>query len=279
MVMEGFLSACYHVCPNHTNFQFDTTFMYVTAALCMIKLYQNRHPDITPSSHNAYLILALITLLAMIGAIYQHSSLLWILFGIGFGIFITVASIEFYYNGHWSFNRKAIKQLVQYIKQEWRKGPTWQAIRPVYPDRMIFLVIFAIANSFLIWWGIIKPPMAFAMFLIIIVFADLLLYLGFYIVMKLWNREPFKKRALFLLALSMVSWGASLYFFLKQGADWSLTPAQSRELNHDCILFGFYDMHDVWHFISSLSLFLSFTLILIMDDGLRFTPQKDIAVF
>ncbi|XP_063366824.1 SID1 transmembrane family member 1-like [Cydia amplana] len=40
--MEGILSACYHLCPNKMNFQFDSSFMYVLAVLCMIKLYQNR---------------------------------------------------------------------------------------------------------------------------------------------------------------------------------------------------------------------------------------------
>ncbi|KAL6471984.1 hypothetical protein MHYP_G00206340 [Metynnis hypsauchen] len=44
LMMEGLLSACYHVCPNYTNFQFDTSFMYMIAGLCMLKLYQKRHP-------------------------------------------------------------------------------------------------------------------------------------------------------------------------------------------------------------------------------------------
>ena len=37
-----------------------------------------------------------------------------------------------------------------------------------------------------------------------------------------------------------------------------LTPAVSREGNKDCILMGFYDAHDVWHFLSAISLFFSF---------------------
>jgi hypothetical protein len=51
LISEGILSACYHVCPTSENFQFDTTFMYVIAVLCFIKLYQFRHPDV---SSNAY---------------------------------------------------------------------------------------------------------------------------------------------------------------------------------------------------------------------------------
>ena len=33
---------CYHICPNHSNFQFDTAFMYTIAILAMLKIYQFR---------------------------------------------------------------------------------------------------------------------------------------------------------------------------------------------------------------------------------------------
>ena len=39
---EGVMSGLYHVCPTDENFQFDTTFMYVTAILLAVKLYQFR---------------------------------------------------------------------------------------------------------------------------------------------------------------------------------------------------------------------------------------------
>ncbi|CAB1348702.1 unnamed protein product [Coregonus sp. 'balchen'] len=58
LMMEGLLSACYHVCPNYTNFQFDTSFMYMIAGLCVLKLYQKRHPDINASAYTAYACLA-----------------------------------------------------------------------------------------------------------------------------------------------------------------------------------------------------------------------------
>lgn len=51
LVLEGVLSACYHVCPTNINFQFDTTFMYVISLLCLIKLYQKRHADVTSSAY------------------------------------------------------------------------------------------------------------------------------------------------------------------------------------------------------------------------------------
>ena len=37
-----------------------------------------------------------------------------------------------------------------------------------------------------------------------------------------------------------------------------LTPAESRELNHECLLLGYYDSHDIWHFLSATALLVSF---------------------
>lgn len=55
LISEGFLSACYHVCPTNENFQFDTTFMYVIAVLCFIKIYQFRHSDASSNAYKAFI--------------------------------------------------------------------------------------------------------------------------------------------------------------------------------------------------------------------------------
>lgn len=82
LCMEGVLSASYHVCPCESNFQFgnsagkkkcvekllnncftDSSFMYVMAILCMVTLYQNRHPDINAHAYATFLVLAMAILL------------------------------------------------------------------------------------------------------------------------------------------------------------------------------------------------------------------------
>ena len=37
-----------------------------------------------------------------------------------------------------------------------------------------------------------------------------------------------------------------------------LSPAESRELNKECALLGFYDNHDIWHFLAAFAMFFSF---------------------
>ena len=50
LIAEGFLSSCYHACPTNENFQYDSTFMYVIAALLILKIYQLRHRDTLSAS-------------------------------------------------------------------------------------------------------------------------------------------------------------------------------------------------------------------------------------
>ncbi|PSN48776.1 SID1 transmembrane family member 1 [Blattella germanica] len=69
LMMEGVLSGCYHVCPNHSNFQFDTSFMYVISMMCMLKIYQTRHPDINASAYATFGVLAIVILVGMCGVL------------------------------------------------------------------------------------------------------------------------------------------------------------------------------------------------------------------
>ena len=48
------------------------------------------------------------------------------------------------------------------------------------------------------------------------------------------------------------------------------TPAMSREYNAGCRLLGFYDNHDIWHFLSSMAMFLSFMVSAVLGKPLAF---------
>lgn len=41
------------------NYFADSSFMYVMAVLCMVKLYQNRHPDINATAYATFGVLAI----------------------------------------------------------------------------------------------------------------------------------------------------------------------------------------------------------------------------
>ncbi|KAJ8780104.1 hypothetical protein J1605_011899 [Eschrichtius robustus] len=117
LMMEGLLSACYHVCPNYTNFQFDTSFMYMIAGLCMLKLYQKRHPDINASAYSAYACLAIVIFFSVLGVVRPRPALLtrrkgahvfgkgntafWVIFSVIHIIATLLLSTQLYYMGRW----------------------------------------------------------------------------------------------------------------------------------------------------------------------------------
>lgn len=51
----------------------DTSFMYMIAGLCMLKLYQKRHPDINASAYTAYACLAAVIFFSVLGVVRTHT--------------------------------------------------------------------------------------------------------------------------------------------------------------------------------------------------------------
>ncbi|NWJ06388.1 SIDT1 protein, partial [Crypturellus undulatus] len=100
LMMEGVLSACYHVCPNYSNFQFDTSFMYMIAGLCMLKLYQTRHPDINASAYSAYASFAVVICLAVLGVVFGKNDMwFWDIFSMIHVLASLALSTQIYYMG------------------------------------------------------------------------------------------------------------------------------------------------------------------------------------
>ncbi|XP_073166223.1 SID1 transmembrane family member 1 isoform X6 [Lepidochelys kempii] len=105
LMMEGVLSACYHVCPNYSNFQFDTSFMYMIAGLCMLKLYQTRHPDINASAYSAYASFAVVICLAVLGVVFGKNDVwFWVIFSVIHVVASLALSTQIYYMGRFKID-------------------------------------------------------------------------------------------------------------------------------------------------------------------------------
>ena len=50
--------------------------MYMIAGLCMLKLYQKRHPDINASAYSAYACLAIVIFFSVLGVVRPRPALL-----------------------------------------------------------------------------------------------------------------------------------------------------------------------------------------------------------
>ncbi|XP_015117063.1 SID1 transmembrane family member 1 [Diachasma alloeum] len=278
LMMEGVLSACYHVCPNHSNFQFDTSFMYIIAVLCMVKIYQTRHPDINARASVTFGVLALIIFLGMLGVL-DGSDYFWIVFTIIHLFVCLVLTAQIYYMGRWRLDRGMFRRIVMTFKHDARSGVS-NILKPMYAGRLILLVIANFCNVGLAVFGNMHHKKDFASFLLAVLMSNLLLYTFFYIVMKLCYREKILLQAKCYILLSFIAWGLALYFFINKSISWALTPAQSRHSNRPCLsLLNFFDYHDIWHFISALAMFFSFMVLLTLDDDLEDTHRSQIPVF
>ncbi|XP_070549049.1 SID1 transmembrane family member 1-like [Ptychodera flava] len=270
LIMEGIHSACYHVCPTHANFQFDTSYMYIMVGLSMLKLYQARHPDITSTAHLTYTCLALVIFVTVIGVVCG-TVWFWVTFTILHILVTFVLTTQIYY--------------VEGISRD-RLGKSFQALRkcsrPKYPARIVLLLVGNVINLSFALYGAIAQPQNFASHLLYVFLANSAWYIGFYITMKyLWGERilPKSPRTAVFLVLNVV-WVPALYFFVQGLAQWEKTPAESREGNRDCLLFDFYDDHDVWHFLSACGLFFTFMTLLTLDDDVDYNkPRNEIPAF
>uniref|UniRef100_A0A8C5QHW1 SID1 transmembrane family member 1 n=1 Tax=Leptobrachium leishanense TaxID=445787 RepID=A0A8C5QHW1_9ANUR len=281
LTMEGVLSACYHVCPNYSNFQFDTSFMYMIAGLCMLKLYQTRHPDINASAYAAYASFALVIFLAVLGVVFGKDHIwFWVIFSIIHVMGSLGLSTHIYYMGRFKIDvTNADFGIFRRIFQVIYTDCTQQCSRPMYMDRMVLLVLGNIVNWSLAIFGLVYSPRDFASYLLGIFICNLLLYLTFYIIMKLRSSEKIQPLPLFCIFSTAFMWAAALYFFFQTLSSWEETPAQSREKNRDCILLKFFDDHDIWHFLSATAMFFSFLVLLTLDDDLDTVRRDRIPVF
>ncbi|XP_032780341.2 SID1 transmembrane family member 1 isoform X3 [Daphnia magna] len=272
LIVEGILSACYHLCPTRMNYQFDTSFMYVLAVLCTLKLYHARHADINVKSHMAYIVLALLVLL---GAGTAFTSEFY--FKLGFTVVHLIAcvalAIDVYYMGHWKLDKET---MVEHVNTCWKS-------RPLYLERLTLVVVGVVCNVAFAVTQLVIDSVDFNTHLLAVFMINLFVYSVFYVIMKMHKREwafvthriyPF----LFLLA-ALAFWLTGSYFFLKKAAKWEKSPAESRMLNQECLVANVYDTHDLWHFLSSTGLFFFFMFLLTLDDDIESKSRRDIPVF
>lgn len=154
-----------------------------------------------------------------------------------------------------------------------------QCSRPLYMDRMVLLIVGNLVNWSFALFGLIYRPRDFASYMLGIFICNLLLYLAFYIIMKLRSSEKVLPIPFFCIIATAVVWAAALYFFFQNLSSWEGTPAKSREKNRECILLDFFDDHDIWHFLSATALFFSFLVLLTLDDDLDVVRRDQIPVF
>ncbi|XP_075240735.1 SID1 transmembrane family member 2-like isoform X2 [Convolutriloba macropyga] len=279
LCMEGVMSACYHLCPNGFNFQFDVSFMYMIGGLGTLRMYQSRHPDVNANSHAAFLTFAVVIAVSVCGVVLHSKKWFWVVFVIVYLSAVFYVTCQVYFIKKIKLDWKVFHRIVSFLKREYCVRRPWREYLPNKPDRFGLLLIGNIINWTIGIGGLVVRPSSFGSLLLSIFVVNLLLYFMFYIIMKLRFKERVHYTTAFLGMTGLCTWLAALYFYSESNTNWQLSPAKSRELNKGCVLLDFYDNHDIWHFLSAISLFVSFLIVLILDDDLDSVERCNIKVF
>ncbi|KAL4715384.1 hypothetical protein ACJJTC_015155, partial [Scirpophaga incertulas] len=271
MMVVALLSAAYHVCPNGLNFQFDTSFMYVLAVLSMVRLYAARHPDVNARAHATFAVLAALMALVVWGVL-GSGALFWGAFTALHIFSVLLLSLRIYYLEQFRFGKQTLQAAARALTR-------LEVPRPLYAARLALLVVANALNWAFALYGLFSQSADFASHLLFVLLGNTLLYMVFYVSMKLTHGERPRWYSWALTGAAAAAWGPALWLFTSGSSSWAEAPARSRLLNHDCLVLHFYDRHDLWHLLSALALYLTFSAMLTWDDGLSAVPRDRIAVF
>ena len=278
LVLEGMLSASYHICPTKENFQFDTTFMYFIAVLLFLKVFQFRHPNLIQTSHRLFLLIGVALIEETLG--YYVNSFLFTLI---FIIIYVVVLVYILYGIYWDGDTPGIVEAYRQILTAFLSAV--QNPKEVRTFPWSFILVIFMNISWAIYIGVAQEPSRTSLYLLAIFMINMALYVGYYTSMKVYL-SVFKKES--NETVRLISWFyfiaafacalPSLYYFQIVQRDSSKTPAESRELNAPCTV-GIYDVHDIWHFLSASGLFFLFLFILTLEDQNLTVNRQSIQVF
>ena len=279
LIFEGILSACYHGCPVDESFQFDTTFMYMIMVLIYLKMYQFRHPDITA---NAYKPFAFITVMIVFEATGYYWSY-YLPFGVFLSIFITVFMIVIYISGLDLYFKGDLLETIKEVCGMTRDQPkmniaffdteTGASRRDIYYLLMIILNA-ALALFFIVDFYAMKISRSVISIYLMAIFAlNMTAYATRYVFTKMYYSK-WKKRTSESLSwtccIYIIIWATTavigIYFFVQPEKRPENSPSMSRNLNQECTIL-FFDYHDIWHMISSTSLFFCFMILITLEDN------------
>ena len=255
LVFEGLFSTLYHFCPSRFTFQFDSAFMFIIAGLTVLLLYNGIEQNRCSSSGNAK---------HPVGAS-------------NFFLFFIVPLFIFNYFGM-LFNSDSLNKVMQgfffaFLIIWWLMMFFWAFLKldicgKIYSHK---------CNACLfLFGGLIVPGGIFMYYL----FSDLaqvflLACIACSVVAILAKARPRKKCAcnckctfqgLFILLTFIILVAAIVVFLELPTTNKTSSPENSRDQNEECVIFGFFDWHDLWHFLSSYALLMGAFVIMFISS-------------
>ena len=269
LIFEGICSATYHICPTKLNFQFDTTFMFIGGILMYITIYSKRHDEPDPMKIYSFLsFLIFVNILPLSGLTTDFEQYFW------GGIFVILAyimlnvTLHIYYGKNFEIDLPTFKYALQNVKK----------IRKREVPKIVFLGTINIVTLGLYLWAVITQP-AFTDWILGIIIINMLIYFCYYLIQKMIHREKISLFFWIWMLIDLIIIILSLIFFIKTSANIFLTPEESNALNKPCVVFDYFDYHDIWHILSATGLFIFMNIVFFLDRQIDGVIGQEIKVF
>jgi len=265
LIFEGICSGIFHICPSILNFQFDTTFMFLGTILTFITIYQKRHMAPTPIKIYSFsALLILINTIPLSGLSNGFEIWFW------GGIFLLIVylmifgSIYLYYDQDYDLESVSFKQLYYKLTKINKKD---------IPKLILIIAINTFTLGMYIFATITKPN--FTDWLLGVCIINLIIYFLYYFMQKIKNNEPINKIIYVWIVIDIIIMSLSILFFFKSVTDKFLPMDESNLLNKPCVLFNYFDYHDIWHILSAIGLFIFMNIIYFLD----YKKPKNLIIF
>ena len=269
LIFEGLCSATYHICPTKLNFQFDTTFMFIGAILMFITIYQKRNLAPYPMKIYSFVAFAVfMNILPLSGLSNGFDAVFWGFIFLIMAYILVFGSIYLYYGKEYEFEFSSLQSLYHNIKNLKMKE---------IPKFALLVCINSYTLGMYIYAAVTKPN--FTDWFLGVTIVNMLIYFVYYLVLKIKHKEKVQNIFYIWIVLDIITISLSLVYFLKTSSNIFLTIEESNELNKPCVIFDYFDYHDIWHILSATGLFIFINIVYFMDKNLNEQLDSDIAVF
>ena len=280
LVFQGLFSTLYNLCPSRVTFQFDSAFMFIIAGLMLLLLYNGIEHNRCLSSENVkytkdavnsfHFVIAPIFIIIYFDALYKSD----------FRLNTVTQRFFFAFPIIWWL----VIVCSAFHKLEFRQ-------KNCSDDREFEFRAFSCI--------LVVPLILYVHYKIMVFFFSgmSLVYLQIYVASTFCstisqatftkklpkckgkcaccNHDKDTLQALFILFTLTILVAAFWVFQILPTTNKASSPEHSRDKNEECVILGFFDRHDLWHFLSSFALLMGAFAVMFISSEPEQSPQPE----
>lgn len=154
--------------------------MYVAALLTTVKLYHARHPDTNATACTAFLSLAIVIVVDVVGEIADHL-VFWVIFTILHVIGSLLLAAQLFYSGRLKIDSRILRLIWITLRNDIEADDV-EFMTTLSLHRMIIVGLGI--NYGIAMWGLVQRPNDFGSHLLLILGANMIIYILYYLIMK-----------------------------------------------------------------------------------------------